>query len=81
MKERSSKKINQTFSIPLEISQDLHTYIKKREMSFFVSEAIRKELELKKEDLRKAYRAANKDLGQLEAAEWDTTINDGSEEW
>jgi hypothetical protein len=44
MKEKPLRKIAQTFSIPFEISQDLHTYVKRREMSSFVAEAIRKEL-------------------------------------
>ena len=48
MEEEQRKKINQTFSLPLDISQDLHTYVKRREMSGFVAEAIRKELKLKK---------------------------------
>ncbi len=81
MREHNSKKKNQTFSLPYEIAEELHTYVKRREMSGFVSEAIRKELELKKEELRKAYRSAAKDQGQLEAQEWDTAIGDGSEEW
>jgi hypothetical protein len=81
MKEQRPKKINQTFSIPLEISQELHTYVKRREMSGFVAEAIRKELELKKEELRKAYRSANKDPGQLDAKDWEPTLSDGTEEW
>ncbi len=80
MKEQR-KKINQTFSIPLDISQELHIYVKRREMSGFVAEAIRKELEVKKEELREAYRAANTDEGQLEAKEWDVTLNDGLDEW
>jgi hypothetical protein len=32
-----------------------------------------KELELKKRKLRKAYKSANKDEGQLEAKEWEGT--------
>jgi hypothetical protein len=81
MRENSSKKKNQTFSLPYEIAEELHTYVKRREMSGFVSEAIRKELELKKEELRKAYRSSANDPGQLEAKEWDTTSSDGLEEW
>lgn len=81
MKKHQSKKINQTFSIPLDVSQELHTYVKRRELSVFVAEAIRKELELKKDELRNAYRSAGKDQGQFEAKEWDGTISDGSEEW
>ena len=44
MKRHEAKKVNQTFSLPLDISADLHTYVKRREMSQFVSDAIRKEL-------------------------------------
>lgn len=82
MKNQEPKKVNQTFSIPVDISQDLHTYVKKREMSQFVSDAIRKELMSKKEELRRAYIAANKDHGQTEAlSEWENTLSDGSNEW
>ena len=81
MKDQSTKKINQTFSIPLEISQELHTYIKRREMSHFVSEAIRKELDTKKKELRQAYLMANKDKGQREAIEnWEDSLEDGLNE-
>ncbi len=61
MRKREAKKINQTFSIPSDVSQELHTYVKRCEMSQFVSSAIRKELEFKKEELKKAYLAANQD--------------------
>lgn len=82
MKKQGSPKVNQTFSIPLDVSQELHTYIKRREMSQFVSEAIRKELAFKKEELKQAYRASNQDEGQKEAmAEWKSTLDDGSDEW
>lgn len=82
MKKQESKKINQTFSIPLDVSRELHTYVKRREMSQFVSDAIRKELASKKEDLRKAYLEARNDEGQLEAMrDWEKTISDGSDEW
>lgn len=51
-------------------------------MSQFVSEAIRKELLRKKDELRQAYAAANDDEGQLEAiSEWRDTLEDGSGEW
>ena len=82
MKKQESRKVVQTFSIPSDVSKELHTYVKKREMSRFVSDAIRKELASRKEELRKAYISANKDQGQKEAvAEWETTIGDGSDEW
>ena len=82
MKKQESKKVVQTFSIPADVSQELHTYVKRREMSRFVSDAIRKELMSKKEELRNAYRAANEDPGQKEAmVDWQNTIDDGSDEW
>lgn len=82
MKKQQSKKVNQTFSIPLDVSQELHTYVKRREMSQFVSDAIRKELFSRKEELRKAYLAVNEDEGQQEAMkEWKDTLQDGSDEW
>jgi hypothetical protein len=82
MKRQEFRKVNQTFSIPIDISQELHAYVKRREMSQFVSDAIRKELCAKKEELKQAYLAANKDAGQQEAmADWEGTVEDGSNEW
>ena len=73
---------NQTFSLPIEVTNDLRSFVKRREMSHFVADAIRKEIELKKQELRKAYISANKDPGQVEAnAEWQGTIMDGLDEW
>ena len=82
MEKGSSKRVHQTFSIPLDVSKELHTYVKRREMSQFVTEAIRKELSCRKDDLRQAYLSANDDRGQEQAMrEWDSTISDGSAEW
>jgi hypothetical protein len=82
MKKPESKKINQTFSIPADVSQDLHTYVKRREMSQFVSDAIRKELECKKEELKRAYLSSKQDEGQRESIdEWESTAGDSSNEW
>lgn len=51
-------------------------------MSRFVADAIRKELESKKEELRQAYLMANEDEGQLETTnEWQGTLADGTEDW
>lgn len=80
--QRQAKKVYQTFSIPAEVSNELHIYVKQREMSQFVSDAIRKELEAKKEQLRNEYSMGRKDKGQLEAMkDWETTIGDGLDEW
>lgn len=82
MKKEQGKTVNQTFSIPLEISQELHTFVKQCEMSRFVSEAIRKELLTKKEELRNHYLQTKKDKGQLEAEkEWEGAVGDGANEW
>ncbi len=82
MGKQQTKTVNQTFSIPLEVSQELHSFVKRREMSRFVTEAIRKELEVKKNALRNAYLDANQDEGQIGASkDWEGTVGDGSETW
>jgi hypothetical protein len=82
MKRHTLKTVNQTFSLPLEVSTELHVYIKRREMSRFVADAIRKELESKKAELREAYLSANQDEGQMEAMkDWESTLEDGLDEW
>lgn len=82
MKKQEFK--NQTFSLPVNITKELRTYVRRREMSHFVAEAIRKDLERKKEELRQAYLDANQDEGQNEARkDWESTVGDGLEddEW
>lgn len=78
---KNTRTINQTFSLPVDISQELHAYVKRREMSRFVSEAIRKELDSKKKDLERAYFMANEDEGQIESMEdWECALKDGLDE-
>ena len=80
MRHRLSK--NLTFSLPIEISMELHALIKRREMSRFVADAIRIQLESKKQELRNAYIEANEDPGQIDATEdWRETLADGVDEW
>jgi metal-responsive CopG/Arc/MetJ family transcriptional regulator len=82
MKKNELKTINQTFSLPIELSSELHALIKPRERSRFVANAIRKELKAKRDELRNAYMAANEDEGQIEATEdWQSTLGDGTNEW
>lgn len=82
MGKSHTKTVNQTFSIPREVVHELHVYVKRREMSRFVSEAIRKELEVKREELKQAYIAMSKDENQNAVMkEWEGTIADGVEEW
>ena len=77
-----TKKVNQTFSIPIEISAELHMYVKPGEMSLFVSDAIQKELQATKDQLRKEYAMGAEDEGQQEAMkDWEPTVGDGLDEW
>lgn len=79
--QTQAKKVNQTFSIPIEISNELHIYVKHREMSQFVSDAIRKELETKKNQLRQEYADMKSDPAQQEIMkDWESTIRDGLDE-
>ncbi len=73
---------NQTFSLPIEVSIELQSMVKRNERSRFVADAIRKELESRKQQLRDAYISANKDPGQIEATdEWQGTLADGTDAW
>ena len=77
------KTVNVTFSLPLDVRDDLKTYVEKRGMSQFVAKAIRKYLEEEKQELEKTYKQASEDPGQNEANnDWNTTIEDGiDDEW
>lgn len=82
--QTQTKKINRTFSIPIEVSNELHVYVKQREMSQFVSDAIRRELETKKTQLRQEYADMKNDPAQREIMQdWEPTIGDGIDqnEW
>jgi len=80
MRKHEIKTTNLTFSLPLDISSELRAYVKSRERSHFVAEAIRKEIEAKKEELRQEYLSASEDEGQIEAMkDWDGTLSDGLE--
>ncbi len=82
MKKSTQKTINQTFSIPMEISLELQIFVKSRERSRFVANAIRKELESKKKSLKNAYLSANEDIGQIEATDdWQNALGDSVDEW
>ncbi len=79
--QAQAKKVNQTFSIPIEVSNELHVYVKHREMSQFVSDAIKKELEAKKNQLRQEYADMKTDPAQREVMkDWESTIGDGIDE-
>lgn len=76
--------VNQTFSLPVELVEELHHYIKNMERSAFVAELIRQAIEKKKEELRQDYIAMGKDREQDELMkEWEGTTGDGigEERW
>lgn len=82
MRKQQAKTVNQTFSLPLQVMQDLHALVRPRERSHFVSELLQNALEAKKQEIRQAYIDANEDEGQLEAIkDWEITIGDGADEW
>lgn len=67
-----TKKVNVTFSIPNDVNILLHTLVKRRSMSQFVSSAIQKALDEEKESLKAAYIAANSDTARNEViSDWD----------
>lgn len=79
---KASQYKNQTFSIPIDIVNDLHALVKNREISNFVACAIKKQLSAKKNALKKQYLSANKDKGQKEVSkDWEETIIDGQNDW
>ncbi len=84
MNTREKHTINQTFSLPIELVEELHKTIKNMERSAYVAELLRQGLEKKKEELRQEYIAMGKDKEQDEIMkEWEGTIGDGisEEKW
>ncbi len=81
---------NVTFSIPDDLKSILYAHVRKRGMSRFISNAIRKALEeekaIKEKELDAAYEAANQDSDRLEVLqEWNAVddlkdLND-DEDW
>lgn len=70
--------VNRTFSIPADLDKDLHMFVKRRNMSRFVSDSLRKSLEERREKLLKEYAAANEDEGQKEVSrDYEGTVADG----
>jgi hypothetical protein len=61
-----AKTVNVTFSIPEDINLLLHSFVEKRGLSKFVTKAIVSALEKEKNDLKAAYRDAEKDPDLME---------------
>jgi metal-responsive CopG/Arc/MetJ family transcriptional regulator len=84
MNTKEKHTINQTFSLPVELVEELHKTIKNMERSAYVAELLRQGLEKKKEELRQEYIAMGKDKEQDEVMkDWEGTIGDGisEEKW
>jgi hypothetical protein len=82
MRNQSTKKINRTFSIPVDLFQDLQSRLKmnQQEMEHFIIEAIRKELNAKSGN---AYLMDTQEEWLLEESKcWQNTLDDDwSDEW
>lgn len=84
MSTKHKHTINQTFSLPIELVEELHKSIKSMERSAYVAELIRQGLEKQKEELRQEYMAMGKDKEQDEVMkDWEETVGDGisEEKW
>ena len=65
------KTINVTFSIPENINFLLHSFVEKRGLSKFVTQAIEKAIEEKRNDLKAAFKEAENDSDIKETmADW-----------
>lgn len=76
----NNRTINVTFSIPEDVNLLLHSCVKKRGLSKFVTLAIRKALEEKKNTLKAAFKEAEEsddaketmdDWAALDGEDWD----------
>lgn len=75
------KKVPITITLPESLIRDLHSYIPRRQLSSFISQAVFDELEHKKEKMAMAFREAATDEDLSEEFEmWDTCAGDGLDE-
>ena len=66
------KKINITVSMPGEIHEKLQSYVGKKKISSFVSMAVKNELDKQINELKMAYKEADKDPDRKKLIEeWD----------
>ena len=64
--------------MPIDVDRDLHVLVRRRSISQFVAESVRKSLSQLGDELLKEYAEANKDEGQKEAMkDWSSTTADG----
>ena len=75
------KKVNVTFSIPVETQELLYNLIEHRKVSSFVAEVLNKALEEKIDALKKAYAEAEKDPDRQETIDdWRALEGEGWDE-
>lgn len=75
---------NFTFSLPLNVANQLTSRVAKREMSKFAAQALKEALERQAEDLKRAYAEANEDQDREEVLkDWATLDSEGldDDEW
>jgi len=74
------KKVNVTFSLPVEVKEALHAAVPSRQFSSFVSGAIQRAIDEKRSVLKEAYKQAEQDAARNEIIdEWSITDVEGLE--
>ena len=74
------KKVNVTFTIPLEINKLLHSIVGRRKISSFVAQALHNALKEELEVLKKAYEQAEQDPDRRALIkDWDAIDIEGWE--
>lgn len=84
MSTKDKHTVNQTFSLPIGLVEELHKTIKNMERSAYIAELLKEGLEKKKEALRQEYMAMGKEEQQDEVMkDWEGTVGDGisEEKW
>ena len=81
MRTKEKHTINQTFSLPVELVEELHKTVKSMERSAYVAKLLRQGLDEKKEELRQEYIAMGQDKEQDKVMkDWEGTLGDGISE-
>lgn len=75
-----TKTVNVTFSIPISVNATLHSFVEKRGLSRFVTQAIEAALIAEKNHLKAAFREAENDPDLKEVVN-DWAALDGGDDW
>ena len=80
-KRNFPKKVNVTFSIPIEVNALLHSVVEKRGLSEFATKALQKALKEEQNALRTAYAAADRDPDRKKVIDdWSVLDAEGMDE-